>query len=72
MVEEYVHNNPRDSTEERCEQLESQVVDISRNMKLLMASLASNIRPFRDHGGSNSENSSEGKSEDYEENESQK
>jgi hypothetical protein len=35
-------------------------------MNLLMAALASNIRMFKDDGGSNSENRSKGKSKDQE------
>jgi hypothetical protein len=41
-------------------------------MNLVMAALASNLGPFRDDGGSNSENRSEGKLKDREEKESQK
>jgi hypothetical protein len=54
MVDESVHNNPRDPTEERLE-WEAQVADINRNMNLLMAALASKLEPFEDDGGSNLE-----------------
>jgi hypothetical protein len=63
MVDESVHNNPRDPAEERFERLEAQVVNISHNMNLLMAALARNLEPFGDDGGSNSEIISKGKSE---------
>jgi hypothetical protein len=62
MVDESVHNNPRDPTEERFVRLEEKVTDISHNMSLLMVALASKLRPFREVGGSNSEIRSDGKS----------
>jgi hypothetical protein len=46
--------------------LEEKVIDISHNMSLLMVALASNLRPFREVGGSNSEIRSDGKSGDNE------
>jgi hypothetical protein len=74
MEDEYVHNNPRDPAEERFEWLEAQVVDISRNMNLLLVALASNLRLLGDDGGSNLEIGSEGKlgDQEYLEKESQK
>jgi hypothetical protein len=64
-----VHNDPRDPAEEIFERLEAQVIDISRNMNLLMAALASKREPFGDDGGSNSEIKSKGKSGDQEDSE---
>jgi hypothetical protein len=62
MENEYVHNNPRDPTKERFERLEVQFSDIGHNMNLLMVALSIKLRPFRDDGGSKSENRLEGKS----------
>jgi hypothetical protein len=53
MADESVHNNPRDLAEKRFEGIEAQVVDIDRNMNLLMAALVRKIRLFGDDGGSN-------------------
>jgi hypothetical protein len=61
-----VHIDPREPTEEIFERLEAQVVDISRNINLLMAALASKREPFGDDGGSNSEIKSKEKSRDHE------
>jgi hypothetical protein len=47
--------------------LEVQVVEIGRNMNLLMVALEINLGLFGDDGGSNSERKLEGKSEDREE-----
>jgi hypothetical protein len=66
MEDKSVHNNPQDPTKVRIERLGAQVVDISRNMNLLMEALENKLGPFRDDGGSNLENISEGKSEDQE------
>jgi hypothetical protein len=66
MADVYVHNNPRDPTEERLARLEEKFVDISCNMALLVADLANNIRSFGEFGGCNSEIGSEGKSRDNE------
>jgi hypothetical protein len=66
MVDEFVHNNPQDLVEEIFVRLEEKVTDISHNMSLLMVALASNLRPFREVGGSNSEIISEGKLRDNE------
>jgi hypothetical protein len=54
MVDEYVHNNPRDPIEEKFVRLEEKVIDISCNMSLLMVALASKLRPFIEVGGLNS------------------
>jgi hypothetical protein len=48
MVDESVHNNPRDPVEERFARLEEKFIDISRNMALLMVALASKLS---DHSG---------------------
>jgi len=48
--------------EEQLTKLEIQVVDISRNMSILMAALESKFGPFGYYGGSNSEVGSEDKS----------
>jgi hypothetical protein len=54
VAEEFVHNNPRDSTEEIFERLEAWIIDINHNMNLLMVALKSKLRLFKDDGGSNS------------------
>jgi hypothetical protein len=61
MVDEFVHNNPRDPPEERFSRLEEKVDEISRNMALLMEALENKPGPFEVVGGSNSEIGSEGK-----------
>jgi hypothetical protein len=61
MADKFVHNNPRNPMEERFLKLEEKFVDVSRNMALLMEALASNLEPFEDVGGSNSEIESKGK-----------
>jgi hypothetical protein len=53
-------------TEERFVRLEEKVIDISRNMSLLMVALARKLGPFREVGGSNSEIGSDEKSRDNE------
>jgi hypothetical protein len=55
MADESSHNNPQDAAEERFVRLEEQVVDISRNMALLMEAVDNKFRPFREVGSSNSE-----------------
>jgi hypothetical protein len=54
MVDESAHNNPRYPQEERFQRLEEKIVDMCRNMPLLMVYLARNLRPFREVGGLNS------------------
>jgi hypothetical protein len=54
MDDKSVHNNPRYPTEEIFVRMEEQVVDISHNMSLLMATLERNVRPYGEVGGSNS------------------
>jgi hypothetical protein len=66
MVDKFVHNNPQDPTKERFARLKEQVTNISRNMSLLMAALASKLEPYEEAGGSNSKIGSEGKSGDNE------
>jgi hypothetical protein len=61
MTDEFVHNNPQDPAKQIFEQLEVQVVDITHNMNLLMASLARNLKLFGCDGGSSSKNRLEGK-----------
>jgi hypothetical protein len=53
MVDESIHNKPRDPAEERFARLEEKVADISRNMSLLVAVLTRNIGLFREFGGLN-------------------
>jgi hypothetical protein len=65
MADESVYNKPRDPIE-RFARMEEQVVDISCNMSLLMAALASKLIPFREVGGLNSEIGSNGKLRDNE------
>jgi hypothetical protein len=74
MVNEHAHNNPRVQTKEIFSRLSEKFSNIYYNMSLLMASLARNLIPFRELGGSNSEIISEGKLRDNEdlENESWK
>jgi hypothetical protein len=54
MVDESINNNPQDPREEGFVRLEEQVTDISHNMSLLMATLASKLRLIREVGDSNS------------------
>jgi len=60
-VDESIHNNPQDIEEERFARMEDQVIDISRNMSLLIEDISRNIKPFGDIGGCNSEIRLEGK-----------
>jgi hypothetical protein len=48
MAEEFVPNNSRDPAKEIFERLEAQVIDINRNMNLLMETVASKFRSFRE------------------------
>jgi hypothetical protein len=69
MENESTHNNSQDVVENRFLRLEEQVVDISRNMALLMKALANKFGPFEEVGGSNLEvrsNEKIGDSEDLE------
>jgi hypothetical protein len=66
MIDEYVHNNPQDPTEERFGTMEEKSIGISRNMSLLMVDLARNLKSYRDIEGSDFEIRSEGKSGDNE------
>jgi hypothetical protein len=58
MVDESIHNNPVDPIEEIFVRLEDQVIDISHNMALLMASIANLLKLFGEFGGSNLETKS--------------
>jgi hypothetical protein len=44
-----------DVAEKRFARLEEKVIDISRNMALLMVALENKFEPFREVGGSNSD-----------------
>jgi hypothetical protein len=61
MANESAHNNPQDLAEERFVRLEEQVTNISHNMALLMAALASKLESFGEAGGSKSKIRTEGK-----------
>jgi hypothetical protein len=54
MVDESSHNNPQDIAKEKFLRSEEQVIDISRNMALLMGALANTFGPFEEVSGSNS------------------
>jgi hypothetical protein len=66
MADEFVHNNPQDLPEEIFESLEAHVVDINRNMNLLMEALENKLESLEEVGGSNSKIRSEGKLGDSE------
>jgi len=65
-VDESFQNNSQDLVEERFTRLEEKFVDISRNMVVLMATLAINLGLFGEVRGSNSIIRSEEKSRDNE------
>jgi len=52
MVDESIHNNPWDATEERFMKIEEKVVDISSNMALLMEALSNKFETFEEVGSS--------------------
>jgi hypothetical protein len=66
MADKYAHNNPQDPVKGRFVKMEEQVPSISRNTPLLIVSLESKLRSFREARGSNFEIGSEGKSRDNE------
>jgi hypothetical protein len=61
MENGYVHKNHQDPKKEIFVRIEEKFIDISCNMVVLMATLATNLRKFREVGGSNSDIGSEGK-----------
>jgi hypothetical protein len=66
MADMFVHNNPRYPIEEIFARLEEKFVDMSHNMSLLKATLASNLISFREVGGSKSDIRLDGKFGDNE------
>jgi hypothetical protein len=60
MVDEYC-NNPRDDSKKTFSKLKAHVIDISRNMKILMETLERNFGPFKEFGSSNSKHGSDEK-----------
>jgi hypothetical protein len=69
MVDESVHNDPRDPAEEIFLRMEEQVTHICHNMSFLMVALARKFSPFGEVGDSNLEIGSDGKSRDNEDQE---
>jgi len=57
MVDES-RNNLGDDTKKRFSKLEAQVFDMFHNMAILIATLQSKFRPFRDFSSSNKEDGS--------------
>jgi predicted neutral ceramidase superfamily lipid hydrolase len=53
MVDDSIHKNTQDTSEESFLRIEEKVVDISHNMSLLMVVITNNFGPFREVGGSN-------------------